>query len=243
MINVKKIIFICLLIAWLTPAIQQRYAFINSKGLAGWFPYFPIPEFTWDGWFSGGYQPEMDKGLDSNIGLRGAFVRTNNQLNHSLFNINFAQSIITGKEDCLFEEAYINAFIGNPPADSNKVKLTLAETKYVQDELEKSGCKLLIILAPGKGSFYPEYIPDRYNVSQRKTNYYDLYSHYLKNSGIHYLDFNDYFKKLKSHAPYPLYTKQGTHWSAYGAALAMDSLLRYIKRDLNIDVPQVKIAF
>lgn len=47
--------------------------------------------------------------------------------------------------------------------------------------------------------------------------------------------------KLKEKTPFPLYPKQGTHWSTYGATLAMDSILNYIRNNFNYNVPQLKI--
>ena len=233
---------ISLLLAFLVPAIQKQYPFINTAGLNGWFKALEAPKFTWGSWFAGKFQADFDKSLETNIGLRSSFVRVHNQINFSLFNFATAKNVLVGKDGCLFEEGYITGYMGVHPVDSNAVKLKIAKAEFVHRELEKRGKHLLIILAPGKASFYPEYIPSRYLPENKKNSHYDLYSDYLKNSQLNYIDFNGYFKKLKGEAPHPLYPKQGTHWSVYGATLAMDSLLKYIKYNFKYNLPQIRIA-
>ncbi len=239
--KLKKYLFICLLIACLVPALQKKFPFITSAGLKGWYKTAEIPTFSWAAWFSGEFQPNFEKGLESNIGLHAAFVRVNNQINYSFFNFATAKNVFVGKEGYLFEEGYINAYLGVYRADSNAVKLKIAKAEFVHRELEKRGKHLLILLAPGKASFYPEYIPFKYYPQKKKTSHYDLYSKYLKSSELNYIDYNGYFMKLKGKTPYPLYPKQGTHWSIYGATLAMDSLLKYIKYNFHYKIPQIKI--
>lgn len=240
--KLKKYLFVCLLLACLVPAIQKQYPFINSAPLNGWFKALEMPKFDWNSWFSGKFQAAFDKSLETNIGLRSSFVRVNNQLNFSLFNFATGKNVIVGKEGYLFEEGYITGYMGVHPVDSNAVKLKIAKAEFVHRELEKKGKHLLIILAPGKASFYPEHIPSQYFPENKKVSHYDLYSKYLKSSQLHYIDFNGYFKKIKGKTPYPLYPKQGTHWSVYGATLAMDSLLKYIKYNFKYNLPQIRIT-
>lgn len=225
----------------LIPSIQYRYHFIEVSPLFGSFHRAELPKFLWMDWFSGEFQHKFDKGLEQNIGLRNFFVRLNNQINYSFFNFATAKNVIVGKNGYLFEEGYINAYLGRDCIDSNLVKVKLAKAEFVQRELEKKGKHLLVILAPGKASFYPEYIPDKYHPENKKLSNYDLYNKYLVRSKLNYIDFNGYFIKLKNQTPYPLYPKQGTHWSTYGATLAMDSILKYIRKHFNYALPQVRI--
>jgi hypothetical protein len=60
-----------------------------------------------------------------------------------------------------------------------------------------------------------------------------------KDIGVNCIDFNSYFLSLKNKSEYPLYSKYGIHWTYYGACLATDSLLHYIKQKRNIDLPEL----
>lgn len=54
--------------------------------------------------------------------------------------------------------------------------------------------------------------------------------------GLPFIDFNRWFMQMKDTASYPLYPQCGIHWSAYGVALATDSLIHYIEKERNIDM-------
>ncbi len=239
--KLKKYLFTFLLILALIPGLQHRYAFLDSKPLYGSFQLSEIPSFSWSNWFSGEYQTKFDKGLEENIGFRNSFVRLNNQMNYSFFNIASAKSVIIGKEGYLFEEGYINSYLGKGGVNEGAINLKIERAKYVKTELEKRGKHLLILLVPGKGSFYPEYIPDRFHPEKRTVTNYDIYSKLLPASGLNYIDLNGYFLKLKNKTPYPLYPKQGIHWSNYGASLAMDSIINYIRWNFKINLPVMSV--
>jgi hypothetical protein len=239
--KLKKYLFTFLLFLILIPCLQHRYAFFDSEPLYGSFQLSEIPSFSWSNWFSGKYQTELDKGIEENIGFRNSFVRLNNQMNYSFFNIASAKSVIVGKEGYLFEEGYINSYLGKDGVNEGAINLKIERAKYVKTELEKRGKHLLILLVPGKGSFYPEYIPDRFHPEKRNVTNYDIYSKLLPASGLNYIDLNGYFLKLKNQTPYPLYPKQGIHWSNYGASLAMDSIINYIRWNFKINLPTMSV--
>ena len=226
----------------LIPSAQQRFPFLISTKLFGSFEKCEIPPFSWNTWFSGDFQTKFDKGIEQNIGLRNSFVRLNNKINYSLFKVVSAKSVIIGKEKYLLGEDYIQSYLGNDGVNEGAIKLKIEKAKYVQRELEKRGKHLLILFVPGKGSFFPEYIPDRYHPENKRTTNYEIYSKLLPQSGLHYIDLKGYFLKLKNKTPYPLYPKQGIHWSNYGATIAMDSIINYIKYDFKIDLPTMSIT-
>lgn len=241
MIQLKKYVFILLILGLLIPAAQDQIKFMKVNGLFGSFETKPYPKFSWSTWYNGTYQPAFEEGLNQNMLIRPAFVRVNNQINYSFFNLASAKSVVVGKEGYLFEDGYINSYLGLDGPSEGAVRLKIEKAKYVQQELEKRGKHLLILLVPGKGSFYPEYIPDRFHVENKKTSYYELLTKHLPNSGLNYIDLKGYFLKLKNKTPYPLYPKQGIHWSNYGASLAMDSVIKYIKYNFDFDLPTFSV--
>jgi len=56
------------------------------------------------------------------------------------------------------------------------------------------------------------------------------------------IDFNRWFVEMKDQVAAPLFPKTGTHWSHYGARLALDSLAAYMKSALNLPVPEVSLG-
>ncbi|MCX6296805.1 MAG: hypothetical protein NTX97_12230, partial [Bacteroidetes bacterium] len=217
MITFKKYLFIFLLLLILIPGIQQRFPFFDPAPLNGSFHLAEVPSFSWSTWFSGDFQTKFEKGLEPTIGFHNSFVRLNNQINYSLFNFASARNVIVGKDHCLYEEYYITSTLGNDYVNEDSIKAKIEKIKFVQDELERRGKHLLILLAPSKASYFPEFIPDRYHPEIKKTTNYNILCKLLGNSRLNYIDFNSYFLKLKKTSPYPLFSKQGTHWSYYGA--------------------------
>ena len=108
--------------------------------------------------------------------------------------------------------------------------------KLAQDSLAQSGIPLLVVLAPGKASFFPEYLPQQYDGVKSGLTNYDLFSAALQQQKINTIDFRKWFLNQKEKSKYPLYPSAGIHWSNYGSWLVMDSLIRfyedYFKSDL-----------
>jgi hypothetical protein len=94
------------------------------------------------------------------------------------------------------------------------------------------------VFAPGKGSFYPEYIPDKYLEKPGPTNYISYIS-LARKFGINNIDFYSYFINNKNKFKYPIFPKYGVHWSSYAECLVADSLIKYIEHTRNIRIPHI----
>jgi hypothetical protein len=218
-------------------------ALLNIKDpfkLQGAFKPIPRPEFSFAGYFGEEFQPLYESYWNSAFGLRGFFVRLHNQLHFSLFNESNVSGVEVGKNNYLYETSYINAyygydFIGEPAISNKAMKL-----KSVSDSLSAHGCKVIVVFAAGKASFYPEYISGYHVPSGNPTNH-ETYIKYLNQNHIDFIDFNSWFISNKLTSPYVLYPKTGIHWSYYGMTLMADSLIRYIENKLGRDLPDMVI--
>ena len=101
------------------------------------------------------------------------------------------------------------------------------------------GKDIIFVLAPGKASFFPEYIPDRYLTEPKGKNNYEGYIEAFKNKGINYIDFNRWFRDNKGQKEFPLYAKCGIHWSKYSEILVADSIIKYIEALRGAELPKV----
>ncbi|MEI8137456.1 MAG: hypothetical protein WCH21_09060, partial [Bacteroidota bacterium] len=120
----------------------------------------------------------------------------------------------------------------------DSVNILLKQIKFVSDYMSKIGKHLVIILAPGKAAYYPEYIPHKYKKVNDSTNYKYISSG-LKNEGLNIIDFHKWFIENKTKSKYPLYPQFGTHWSNYGSVLAADSIIKKIEILKKIDMPNL----
>ena len=220
------------------PCIQGKFNFIKLAPLKGAVSqpekkYFKIKE-----WFSGEYQLQEEKYLNEVFGFRSVFVRINNQIAFSLFNKAKANGVIIGKKNYLYEQSYINAYYGVDFIGIDSINHRLQQLKYIQDTLIKQNKQIILVFAAGKGSFYPEYFPDKFKTKKGLTNY-TKYVELASKIGLDYIDFNKYFLENKYKSKYPLYPKNGIHWSYYGMCVAADSIIRYIENIRHIDMPNI----
>jgi len=241
MIGKSKYLYNLILIVLFLPALQNRFNIINITPLEGAFIKSEKPKYSKQDWYSGEFQKKYVDFLEDNIGFRSSFVRINNQLDYSFFDILNAEGIICGKNDVLFEEDYIKEYSGDFFIGKDAIEKKLNHLKFIQDKLKEKGIDLITVFEPGKASFYPELIPEKYNVSAKKTSNYDYYLEKAKQFEINYLDLNKYFLSIKNTSRYLLYPKCGTHWSTYGAYLAADTLLKFIEYNRKIDIPDIEV--
>ena len=235
--RLKQVIFFAVIALLCIPMIQHKFRFFEEKPLNGSFELSSKPELTKESWFSGKYQEGQDKYIADHTGFRPGWVRLYNQWNYSLFNIAHASGVIRGKEDYLYEESYINAYYGTDFLGDERIKGITKEWKAVQDTLKQKGIDLVVILAPGKASFYPEYIPDSYKKARNgKTNYEVFKKQFLKQAVSH-IDMHSWFESMKKGSKYPLFSKTGIHWSAYGQSLAVDSLTKFVSERCKTQIP------
>lgn len=231
--NILLSIFVVLLAI---PAVQGFFKIFEEKPLQGAIVPAPDTILTPDAWFSGRFQLVREKFQNENFGFRNFFVRINNQIAFSLYKIAKANSVIIGKENYLFEENYIKAYYGKDFIGIDSTKHRIEQLKFIQDTLSKLNKNLIIVFAAGKGSFYPEYFPDSLK-SEKGTTNYSCHVKLAKEQGINFIDFNEYFIKNKSTSKYPLYPQYGIHWSCYSTCMVADSIVRYIEKIRNIDMP------
>ncbi len=234
----NKILFVTLMVVLFTPLFQQLTRVVNETPLRGAIKKAEEPLFSWDDWFNGSYQKAAEKYLNTKFGFRNAMVRVNNQLYYSLFNKAKANGVVIGKKKYLYEYSYIDAYYGTDFLGTDTIHRMFMKLKALQDTLDKQGKTLLLVLAPGKATFFPEYIPDRYKREKTRTNLEE----YVKQStlyGIHYLNFSKWFVAMKDTARYPLYPKTGIHWSYYGMSLAADSMVKTLEHLRKTDLPDI----
>ena len=232
------ILLIILLSLFVLHFTQYQFTWIKLKPLEGYYIDANKVDFTWKDWFSTTYQEKGDKYLNDHFGFRSFFIRLNHQWRFSLFNKVKTQWVTVGKENYLYEENYIKAWYGADFIGQDSIEQRMYKLKYLQDTLDQLGKKIIMVLAPGKGSFYPEYIPDNYYKEKSVTNI-DIYRQYVEKWSINCIDFNRYFIDNKEISPYPLYPQYGIHWSFYGMCLVSDSIVRYVEKMNDIIMPHI----
>ncbi len=226
--KIKKYLFGGIMILLLLPMLQASLTIFKLEPLKGAIETFEKPDFTFETWKTGEFQKNYEKYLDNNFGFRSTFIRINNQQAYSFHNEAKANGVIIGKENYLFEKNYLKAYLGTDYIGEQAIESQVFKLRKIQDTLQKLNKDLLMIFAPGKGTFFPEYMPDYCAKQKRSKTNYAGYLSAMKSQKINYLDFNQWFLNMKSKSKYPLYGKAGIHWSKYGEYLAADSIIEVI---------------
>lgn len=236
--NLKKLLLIIILGVMFLPMCQYNLEYFELEPLKGDVSYPERPHLKNDSWWNGGFQEMQNEYLNSFFGFRELAVRLNHQLYFSLFKKPKAKSVVIGKKNYLFEQSYIDAYLGTDYVGDDSIANTLTRLSFINDTLEKLGKKLMIVFAPSKASFFPEYLPNNIKSPSEKTNYKVLSSN-AKAKHLNIIDFNSWFISQKNKSKYPLFPQHGIHWSTYGTALAMDSLIKKMENLKNIDIPSI----
>jgi alginate O-acetyltransferase complex protein AlgJ len=103
-----------------------------------------------------------------------------------------------------------------------------------KEQLKKAGIDLLIVPVPAKAAIYSEMIvPGSTNSESKRLDASDAeFIGVLKQKGVNVLDLAPAFIQYrKDHPDQPLYSKEDTHWSGYGIALASDLVAEQVKNE------------
>lgn len=233
--KIPTALFILLLTLMFLPLLQSQTELVYLYPLVGAIDEPKKDTFNNEDWFSGKYQEGMEKYFNESFGFRNTCIRINNQISFEIDKKANANGVIIGKDNYLYEYNYIKAYYGSDYIGYDSINDRMQKIKYIHDTLKALHKDLIIVFAPGKASFYPEFIPDNLKTEKNITNY-ETYVDLAKKLHISHIDFNKYFIDHKSTSKYPLYPQYGIHWSNYSICLVTDSLLRYIENSRKIDM-------
>ena len=210
----------------------------NKPNLIGIVISDEKPKYSLVNWMDGSYQKLSEDYNNDHWAYKEILVRLNNQFYYKAFNQIRVNGFVIGKDNYVFSESYIFSAFGDDLIKEEKVITQLQKAKLVQDSLKKKGIDLLLVYAPGKGSFCKEFIEDKYKHNFQNTNL-NLYISNSKRLDLNYLDLNKYFEKLKSISPHPLFPKYGHHWSSYAECLAVDTIIKHMEKLHSCDLPDL----
>ena len=229
----SKILFYLLMVILFLPMAQQEFDLVKIGGLHGAIKERKQPTLNLGNWFSEKYQKGTEKYVSQKFGFANWFIRVENQIQYTFYNKAKANGVIIGKEKYLYEKSYIDAYYGNDFLGEKTIRNLYAKLKLLNDTLETLNTQLLIVFAPGKGRFFPEYIPDNL-IDQKKMTNLEYCVKTVDSLGLNYIDMSTWFVQMKDTASYPLYSKTGIHWSIYGVKVAVDSIATYCKNRLGL---------
>ena len=210
--------------------VQEKWHPFKPKPLEGATYKTECPKLSLKSFFLGEYQSNIEQYSRENFGFREGAIRLYNQTKYSLFNQSTNRYVVVGKDGrTLFEESYIISYMGDTYLGEEKIQDNTRQLKLIQDMLRAKGTTLLPVFVLGKASYYADLIPDKYTANRHESNNYQEYLRAFEQQGVEIIDFNKYFCEQKGTEAHPIYCNLSAHWTAYAAALSMDSLVRYME--------------
>lgn len=219
----------------LTLWVQSAFHILPETPLTGYEPLPKADTLTLDGWSEGSWQQHMERAEAKTFGFRPAVVRLVNQLRYSFFNEH--TDVLTRAEDgTLFENAYRNSVCGSDFIGDSLVEVRLDSLDHFQNYLASQGKKMVILITPNKWRTFSERVD--WDCQTGMTNY-EAFIPTIRHRGYAVCDAIDIFQYDQANEPeHALHSKQGTHWSIFGAALSLD-YLSYAFAEEGIILPRV----
>lgn len=232
-----KLILLSLFISVISlPLAEKAFHFSVSKlaELKGAYIKPVCPQLSWKSFFNSELQDSLSTYIESKISNRNALVRLRNQLSFTLFHESENTDLVVGKNNYLFELPYIDSYNSSGGIDSGWIFNQTDMLADIVDTLKSKNIDLLVVFAPSKVSFMPENVPVKYLRMSKHDALYQTCADALLRNSIPFIDFNSYYKSIKTTAEYPVFFKGNAHWSFYTGCEAMDSIARYMQTQFNI---------
>ena len=152
------------------------------------------------------------------------------------------EHVIIGKNGCLYENGYINEYLGYAQKYINVTDAELISRanvlKEIQDELALRGIAFCVAISPSKASAMPDYIPDWY-IAQNKpispdyVRPYLRFVEFLKEKGVFFVDSTSLYKSLGLTNTFP---KTGIHWNKFASFETCVAIIAEYERQTGEEV-------
>ncbi len=239
-------IMIVILFAFVSLFLQDYFKYFKERPLIGAYSKTSITVLTTDDWFDGVYQKNLSNYLNENFAFRPLIVRLQNQIDYTLFSKINTSVVFEGKDNYLFRLGSKNYH-----ADYRGRAYFVEQVRkyqYIQSCLKALNKTITFVIAPGKHSVLPEYLPDTHIYEpDRDSSNYNVLVKLFHEEEINYLDLNKYYLELKDTVAYPLFAKSGIHWTRQASAYALDTIADYLEwlnmenyPDLIIRKPEIE---
>lgn len=230
------------------PAMQTAWHPFEEEALHGVEAPLesPVPAFHVADFFRGAYQQEVQEWLDRSIGFRGALIRTDNQLNLSLFreiSSDYSSPLVLGAQDTLFEKLYIDNFNNQWTLPASQIEALVRSIGKLHTLLRERGIALIILLSPSKTSFYANRIPAAHirpaSEDPEKDNTRRFVSR-MEAADVPFIDGRAIARDVFLHTHTPAFPRGGTHWTEYVACHVSQQIMRRAAELMQKPVPPVR---
>jgi len=219
---------------------------IGEKQLQGTQIKVERPQFTFDNFKAGKFQPNFEKYLNQELPLRPTFVRLNNQFYYSFFSKSYMQdsNLVIGVNNNIYEKGYLdNYFMGK--IDEKQMDSLINRLVSAQKIFSKYNKTMIFLVTPNKAEIYPEYAPKQYQQYGENNDEDENYITFVKKlqvTDLNFIDSVQITKNLKEQSDLPVFPIGGTHWNTWAATETVNKIIENVnnKRKLNLPVLHIE---
>lgn len=203
------------------PLAMEWTGLIKTAQLEGAFTVPQWPVVSWGTVADGSLQGTAEERARLNMAFMPDFIRLSNTLNYRLFN-ELDGGVIVAPNGHLLQQGYVQAFEGTLAFDSLRFRQIGARMHKIHNQLREWEVPMLVVIAPNKADWA---FTDKSGAADR---IHEHISDEFERNGIPCINMHTYFKTLKDDR---LFTKNGIHWSTFGASVAVDTLLKRARKE------------
>ena len=150
--------------------------------------------------------------------------------------------VVVGKNGYLYENGYINEYLGSAPKYINVTDEELihraSTLKNIQEDLSERGIAFCVVITPSKAGSLPQFIPDFHiadfpPLSSDYVRPYIRFKQFLKDHGVYFVDSADVFASIGMTNTFP---RTGIHWSLTAAFEVVEAVVKEYERQRGLEV-------
>ena len=154
--------------------------------------------------------------------------------------------VVIGKNGFLFENGYINEYLGFSPKYTEVTDEQLIDMvttlKNIQTKLSEKGIAFLVVITPSKASSMPQFIPAwyiaRHTAAPGYVRPYTRFLNLLVQQGVYHVDSASLYRAVGLTNTFP---KTGTHWTKLAAFETVSAVLKNYETQSGKNIK--KLAF
>lgn len=203
------------------PILMYSTGWIKTAQLDGAYTVPEFPPLTFENLKNGTIPAVAEERSSLVTTFIPDLIRFANTLDYRWFN-ELDESVIRTESGHLLQQGYVQAFRGTLAFDTLRFQQIGARMHRIQTQLAAWGTPMLVVIAPNKADWA---FPHEVGTSER---IHWKMADEMKRNGIPCIDMHAYFKTLRDDR---IFTKNGIHWSTFGAAVALDTILRKARKE------------
>lgn len=166
--------------------------------------------------------------LSSNFYGRLRLVRLVTDLRVAIGDRVFANAII-GQDGWLFQtsEEVMRDFQNDMPLSEKQLETLQQNLDQIAAHFKQQGTSLVVVVAPNKGSIYPDYLPDEIKKVNQKSRFDQVVEYLQQHGKTRILDLRQ--ELISARNEHLVYYQTDSHWTDYGAYIAYRGILTSLK--------------